>query len=80
MSVLLVPGELTENYFEATKHGNLSKVWYDSPTIGMKRRMFVYTPYGYDTSNKNIQYSTCYMGVAEMKTPVNYGTHPPNIG
>ncbi len=53
MSVLLVPGELTENYFEATQHGNLNKVWYDSPTIGLKRRMFVYTPYGYDTSNKD---------------------------
>ena len=53
MSVLLVPGELTENYFEATQRGNLSRVWYDSPTIGLKRRMFVYTPYGYDTSGKD---------------------------
>jgi enterochelin esterase-like enzyme len=50
LSVLLIPGELTENYFEATHHGNLSKVWYDSPTIGTNRRMFVYTPYGYETS------------------------------
>jgi enterochelin esterase-like enzyme len=50
LSVLLIPGELTENYFEATQHGNLSKVWYDSPTIGTNRRMFVYTPYGYETS------------------------------
>ena len=53
LSVLLVPGEETENYFEATQHGNLSKVWYDSPTIGTNRRMFVYTPYGYETSEKN---------------------------
>jgi len=29
-------------------HGNLSKVWYDSPTLKMKRRMTVYTPAGYD--------------------------------
>jgi len=53
LSVLLVPGEATENYFEATQHGNLSKVWYDSPTIGTNRRMFVYTPYGYETSGQD---------------------------
>ena len=51
LSVLLVPGEKTENYFEATQRGNLEKVWYDSPTIGMERRMYVYTPYGYEKSN-----------------------------
>jgi len=52
-SVLAIPGELTENYFEASEHGNLSKVWYDSPTIGTNRRMYVYTPYGYETSGKD---------------------------
>lgn len=50
LSVLLIPGEATANYFEAGKRGNLSQVWYDSPTIGVNRRMFVYTPYGYETS------------------------------
>ncbi|HPA87525.1 MAG TPA: alpha/beta hydrolase-fold protein [Bacteroidales bacterium] len=49
LSVLLVPGELTANYFEAGKRGNLLQVWYDSPTLGLNRRMFVYTPYGYET-------------------------------
>ena len=29
-------------------HGNVAKVWYDSPALGMKRRMTVYTPAGYD--------------------------------
>lgn len=52
LSVLLVPGELTENYFEAGKRGNLRKVWYDSPTIGKTRRMFVYTPWGYESGNE----------------------------
>ncbi|HOF55049.1 MAG: alpha/beta hydrolase-fold protein [Prolixibacteraceae bacterium] len=50
LSVLLIPGETTENYFEATKRGNLHQVWYDSPTLGMERRMFVYTPAGYNES------------------------------
>jgi enterochelin esterase family protein len=29
-------------------HGNVSYVWYDSPTLGMSRRMAVYTPAGYE--------------------------------
>lgn len=33
-------------------HGNLSKVWYDSPTLGTKRRMSVYTPPSYDKGGK----------------------------
>ncbi|WP_319481422.1 alpha/beta hydrolase-fold protein [uncultured Draconibacterium sp.] len=53
LSVLLVPGEKTENYFEAEKRGNLHQVWYDSPTLKINRRMFVYTPYGYETSDKS---------------------------
>ena len=32
-------------------HGDVHKVWYDSPTLGMKRRMTVYTPAGYDYNN-----------------------------
>jgi len=50
LSVLLVPGEVTANYYEAGQHGNLRKVWYDSPTIGKNRRMYVYTPYGYENN------------------------------
>jgi enterochelin esterase family protein len=50
LSVLLVPGDATANYFEAKNRGNLAQVWYDSPTLEMNRRMFVYTPYGYETS------------------------------
>ena len=51
LSILLVDGPLTANYREANKRGNLNQVWYDSPTIGTTRRMFVYTPYGYNKSN-----------------------------
>ena len=52
LSVLLIDGSLTANYREANKRGNLEKVWYDSPTLGLNRRMFVYTPYGYATSKQ----------------------------
>ena len=33
-------------------HGNLSKVWYNSPTLKMQRRMTVYTPAGYDKGGR----------------------------
>lgn len=33
-------------------HGTVSRIWYNSPTLGMNRRMTVYTPAGYETSGK----------------------------
>ena len=41
-------------YYEVqdVPHGNVSKVWYDSPTLGMQRRMTVYTPAGYEKNTK----------------------------
>ena len=33
-------------------HGDVSAVWYDSPSLGMKRRMMVYTPAGYGESRQ----------------------------
>ena len=40
------------------KHGNLSKAWYDSPTLKMQRRMTIYTPAGYD---KGSNYPVLYL-------------------
>ena len=48
-SMLLVPGPASEVYMvNEVPHGTLSKVWYPSPTLGMDRRMYVYTPAGYE--------------------------------
>ncbi|MCF0212956.1 MAG: esterase, partial [Muribaculaceae bacterium] len=33
-------------------HGNVNRVWYDSPTLGTKRRMTIYTPPGYEDGGK----------------------------
>ncbi|MCQ2256837.1 MAG: esterase [Bacteroidaceae bacterium] len=33
-------------------HGNVSKVWYDSPTLKTSRRMTVYTPAGYEKGGR----------------------------
>lgn len=59
LSVLLIPGDITANYFEAKQRGNLSQVWYESPTLGMTRRMFIYTPYGYE--NGTAKYPVLYL-------------------
>ena len=31
-------------------HGNVERVWYDSPTLGLNRRVSIYTPPGYEDS------------------------------
>lgn len=41
-------------------HGNVSKVWYDSPVLGMQRRMTVYTPAGYEKDTKK-KYPVLYL-------------------
>lgn len=52
-SVLLMPGKETDLYFiKDVPAGTLSKVWYDSPFLGFRRRMYVYTPPGYETRNE----------------------------
>ena len=48
-SLFLVPGEEAE--FESTKdvpHGEVRAAWYRSGTLGMQRRLHVYTPPGYE--------------------------------
>ena len=41
-------------------HGTVSKVWYDSPTLGCQRRMTVYTPPGYDSKGRQ-RYPVVYL-------------------
>ena len=41
-------------------HGNVSKIWYDSPALGMQRRMTVYTPAGYEKNTKK-KYPVLYL-------------------
>ena len=43
------PGDTGDLYcVNDVPHGNVSKVWYESPTLKMNRRMTVYTPAGYE--------------------------------
>ena len=51
-STIIVPGEESDVYeINDVPHGSLSKVWYESKTLGTYRRMYVYTPAGYEDSN-----------------------------
>ncbi len=54
-SVLLVGGDTRANLYRVNKvpHGTVSKVWYESPTAGLTRRVTVYTPAGYENSGKD---------------------------
>lgn len=48
-SLLMVPGEEAKVFeLNDNPHGNISQVWYESPSLGIDRRMYVYTPPGYD--------------------------------
>ena len=51
--VFLIPGGRADLYkINDVPHGTLSKVWYHSSSLGMDRRLTVYTPAGYESGNK----------------------------
>lgn len=51
--VSLAPGDKGSLYSDnAVPRGNVSKVWYDSPTMKMQRRMSIYTPPGYEEGGR----------------------------
>ena len=50
-SALHIAGEFTSDYaVNDVPHGTLHLVWYPSPALKMTRRLYVYTPPGYETS------------------------------
>lgn len=52
-NIFIVGGERADLYMvNKVPHGSVSKVWYHSPSLGIDRRMTVYTPAGYETSGK----------------------------
>jgi len=67
LSVLLIPGELTSNYFEVTQRGNLSQVWYDSPTIEQHGACSFIRHFGYETGTEKYPVLTFSMVQGVMK-------------
>jgi len=52
-SILLISGPASLLYeMKDVPHGRVSQVWYPSPTLKLTRRMYVYTPPGYENSRQ----------------------------
>ena len=48
-NIFFIDGPFSQNYqIRDIPHGNVNMVWYNSPTLKLKRRMYVYTPAGYE--------------------------------
>jgi enterochelin esterase-like enzyme len=49
-SFFIIPGAESDLYFQknGVPHGTVNKVWYKSEVLGMDRRVYVYTPAGYE--------------------------------
>ena len=49
-SFFIVPGPESDLYFQKNDvaHGTVTKVWYKSEVLGFQRRVYVYTPSGYE--------------------------------
>jgi enterochelin esterase-like enzyme len=53
-STLLIRGKESELYsVNQVPHGTIHKIWYNSPSLGLYRRMYIYTPPGYEKSTVN---------------------------
>ncbi len=61
MNAFLVRGDFADLYAESSKAGDVEHVWYYSAENDMMRRMYVYTPAGYDPSNKSVKYPVLYL-------------------
>lgn len=61
MNIFIVPGERGALYsVNDVSHGTVSKVWYESESLGMSRRLTVYTPAGYEDSGSR-RYPVLYL-------------------
>ena len=59
-SMFIITGPESDLYLvKDIPHGTLSKVWYNSPTLNLTRRMYIYTPPGYE--NGKTKYPVFYL-------------------
>lgn len=61
MNYILLDGGYADIYAESSKPGNIEHVWYYSAENDMTRRMYVYTPAGYDRNDKKVKYPVLYL-------------------
>ena len=59
-SMFMIPGAESDLYtVKNVPHGTLTIVWYESPTLKLTRRMYVYTPAGYE--DNQVKYPVFYL-------------------
>ncbi len=52
-NIFIIPGDRADLYsVNKVPHGTVAKVWYPSPSLGMDRRLTVYTPAGYEKGDR----------------------------
>ena len=52
-NMLMIPGKGSEMFeVNDVPHGSVTRVWFDSPSLGLNRRMCVYTPPGYEDNKE----------------------------
>lgn len=53
-SFFIIPGPESDLYLQkiGVPHGTMAKIWYKSAVLNMDRRLYVYTPAGYEGSTK----------------------------
>lgn len=53
-SFFIIPGPESDLYFQKidVPHGTVTKVWYKSEVLGLQRRVYVYTPAGYEAGTQ----------------------------
>jgi enterochelin esterase-like enzyme len=52
-NIFFIDGPFSQNYqIRNIPHGNVNMVWYNSPTLKLQRRMYVYTPAGYEAGKE----------------------------
>ena len=61
LNAFIVEGDYADYYKESDKPGNLEQVWYQSAENDMTRRLYVYTPYGYDHHKTKVKYPVLYL-------------------
>jgi len=61
MNAVLIPGGYADAYAQSPAPGNLEQVWYHSAENDMIRRLYVYTPAGYDRNDRKTKYPVLYL-------------------
>ena len=51
------------HYYSVNKvpHGDVARVWYDSPALGLSRKLTIYTPAGYSDPGNKTKYPVLYL-------------------